>query len=83
MSAQPTQPILSAASPHLRVPVQRLVAPSTTIQGVSPVNILRSEWTKLWTLRSTLWTSLLLVVVTVGISAIITITTMPRSAASV
>ncbi len=35
------------------------------------VNAVRSEWTKLWSLRSTAWTLLALVVLTVSISALI------------
>jgi ABC-2 type transport system permease protein len=34
-------------------------------------NILRSEWTKFWTVRSTMWTFVALVVVTVGVSALL------------
>jgi ABC-2 type transport system permease protein len=34
-------------------------------------NVVRSEWTKFWSLRSTMWTLLTLVTVTVGTSALI------------
>jgi ABC-2 type transport system permease protein len=34
-------------------------------------HVLRSEWTKFWSLRSTMWTFISLVVVTIGISALL------------
>ncbi|WP_345637920.1 ABC transporter permease subunit [Rugosimonospora acidiphila] len=38
--------------------------------GASLGHVIRSEWTKIWSVRSTLWTILSLVVVTVGLSAL-------------
>ena len=34
-------------------------------------HVLRSEWTKFWSVRSTIWTFISLIVVTIGISALI------------
>jgi ABC-2 type transport system permease protein len=44
-------------------------APST---GVKAARLLRSEWTKLVTVRSTLWSLILLVIITPGLSALFT-----------
>ncbi len=53
---------------------------STAVQSVSPMqpptkaslpNVIRSEWTKFWSVRSTIWTLVLLVVLTAGFGALI------------
>lgn len=44
------------------------ITPSTA----SLVHVLRSEWTKFWSVRSTMWTLVLLVVLTVGFGALFT-----------
>ena len=51
------------------VPPAATHAPSS---GVKTARLLRSEWTKLVTVRSTLWSLILLVVVTPGLSALFT-----------
>jgi ABC-2 type transport system permease protein len=47
---------------------QRSVVPPSTDRFD---HVLRSEWTKFWSVRSTMWTFVALVVVTVGISALL------------
>jgi ABC-2 type transport system permease protein len=47
-------------------------ATSTPSSGVKTARLLRSEWTKLITVRSTLWSLLLLVVLTPGLTALFT-----------
>ncbi|HEY5051390.1 MAG TPA: hypothetical protein VII50_10850, partial [Acidothermaceae bacterium] len=42
----------------------------TASTGVRTVRLLRSEWTKLVTVRSTLWSLLLLVILTPGLTAL-------------
>jgi ABC-2 type transport system permease protein len=51
------------------VPTAVTDAPSS---GVKTARLLRSEWTKLVTVRSTLWSLLLLVILTPGLSALLT-----------
>jgi len=50
------------------------VLPATTRRfdhaGASLTNVVRSEWTKLWSVRSTRWTLLILIVATVGVSVL-------------
>ena len=46
-----------------------MTAPPST---ASLANVVRSEWTKLWSVRSTMWTLLLVVVLTVGFAALFT-----------
>lgn len=62
MTTQTTQPALP--------PVRRessLVPPATDRFD----HVLRAEWTKFWSVRSTMWTFVSLVVVTIGISALL------------
>jgi ABC-2 type transport system permease protein len=59
MTAQPT------ADTSIRV--STLVPPATDRFD----HVLRAEWTKFWSVRSTMWTFIALVVVTIGISALI------------
>ncbi len=40
--------------------------------STSLVNVIRSEWTKLWSVRSTVWTLVLVVVLTIGLGALFT-----------
>jgi ABC-2 type transport system permease protein len=40
-------------------------------RGASFPNVLRSEWTKLWSVRSTVWTTVAMVVTTVGFGVLI------------
>jgi len=59
---------------------KRTDATAVPVGKASFTAALRSEWTKLWSLRSTYWSLLALVVLTVGLSAIIsaaTVTTTP------
>lgn len=44
----------------------------TTRSGAATISLLRSEWTKLRSLRSTVWSLVLLVVVTIGFTALFT-----------
>lgn len=46
--------------------------PSGTTTGADAAGLLRSEWTKLRSLRSTVWSLLLLVAVTIGFTALFT-----------
>jgi hypothetical protein len=46
-------------------------ASSLPASGATLPNVLRSEWTKFWSLRSTWWTLLIAVVVTVGFATLI------------
>lgn len=45
-------------------------------RGTTFLNVLRSEWTKFWTVRSTLWTLVAAVVVTIGFSALFAVLTV-------
>lgn len=48
-------------------------APPTLPQGsTSLAHVVRSEWVKLWSVRSTMWTLLLVVILTIGIGALFT-----------
>ncbi|MDA8058004.1 MAG: ABC transporter permease subunit [Actinomycetota bacterium] len=47
-------------------------APLATTTRLSPVDVLRSEWTKLRSVRSTVWSLAALAIATVGLGAIIT-----------
>jgi ABC-type transport system involved in multi-copper enzyme maturation permease subunit len=58
MSAQTTTPVAEHRS---TVPSARASLP----------NVMRSEWTKLWSVRSTWWSLIALVVVTIGLSTLI------------
>jgi len=62
MTAATTQPA-GAPAPRVRT----LVTPATDRFD----HVLRSEWTKFWSVRSTMWTFISLVVVTIGISALL------------
>jgi ABC-2 type transport system permease protein len=62
MSTQTSQP---AAAP---APRERTLVPPATDRFD---HVLRAEWTKFWSVRSTMWTFIALVVVTIGISALI------------
>jgi ABC-2 type transport system permease protein len=62
MTATTTQP---AGAP---TPRERTLVPPATDRFD---HVLRSEWTKFWSVRSTMWTFLALVVVTIGISALL------------
>lgn len=56
------------------------VTSRTTRGTVGWSNMIRSEWTKLWSVRSTYWTLVALVVLTVGLSALMsraTVTSAP------
>ncbi|MEO6821637.1 MAG: ABC transporter permease [Candidatus Nanopelagicales bacterium] len=51
-------------------------APPPYVSGLAPatpniVNVIRSEWTKIWSVRSTMWTLLIGFLLTVGLSALI------------
>jgi ABC-2 type transport system permease protein len=59
MTAQP--------APDTSIRVSPLVPPATDRFD----HVLRAEWTKFWSVRSTMWTFIALVVVTIGISALI------------
>jgi ABC-2 type transport system permease protein len=61
MTAQPTQ------EQDTSIRVSTLVPPATDRFD----HVLRSEWTKFWSVRSTIWTFVSLVVVTIGISALL------------
>ena len=53
--------------------IAQIAAPPTTPHGVAPFSrVLRSEWTKLRTVRSTIWSLVLLVVLTLGFTVLIT-----------
>ena len=56
-------------SAHAVVAEPPVTAPPST---ASLANVVRSEWTKLWSVRSTMWTLLLVVVLTVGFAALFT-----------
>jgi hypothetical protein len=45
-------------------------AASTTPRAATLFDVVRSEWTKFWSVRSTIWTLLLVVVLTVGFGAL-------------
>ncbi|HEY7859293.1 MAG TPA: ABC transporter permease [Candidatus Nanopelagicales bacterium] len=50
--------------------------PQPYVSGLTPagpniVNVIRSEWTKIWSVRSTMWTLLIGFVLTVGLGALI------------
>ncbi|MDI3339658.1 MAG: ABC transporter permease [Sphaerobacter sp.] len=47
------------------------IGPSAVAAGAARLpNVIRSEWTKLWSVRATVWTLLAMLVVTVGLSAL-------------
>lgn len=55
---------------------QTAQAPSGFVSALPPtspslVNVVRSEWTKLWSVRSTMWTLIIAFVLTVGLAALI------------
>jgi ABC-2 type transport system permease protein len=62
MTTQTTQP---AATP---APRERSLVPPATDRFD---HVVRAEWTKFWSVRSTMWTFLSLIVVTIGISALL------------
>jgi ABC-2 type transport system permease protein len=62
MTAETTQPAPSPA------PRERNLVPPATDRFD---HVVRSEWTKFWSVRSTMWTFVSLVVVTIGISALL------------
>jgi ABC-2 type transport system permease protein len=64
MTTQTTQPG-PAPSP---APRQRSLVPPATDRFD---HVVRAEWTKFWSVRSTMWTFVALVVVTIGISALL------------
>jgi ABC-2 type transport system permease protein len=48
------------------------VQPTESLQAnVGLVNVVRAEWTKLWSVRSTMWTLLILVAITIGFGALV------------
>ncbi|HSO90451.1 MAG TPA: ABC transporter permease subunit [Arthrobacter sp.] len=53
----------------------RAAASVTTRSGLSFVGVLRSEWIKLWSLRSTIWSFALVVVVSVGMALLVSLAT--------
>jgi hypothetical protein len=56
----------------------RREAPSRAAVGtLSFPNVIRSEWTKLWSVRSTTWTLVTMFVVTVGFSALVCASVVP------
>jgi ABC-2 type transport system permease protein len=73
---QLTEPALSAAA----VPAYR------ADQRVTLIRVIHSEWTKLWSLPSTLWLLLITVVLVAGgglLSGILQLSSLPRGAAAV
>lgn len=47
-------------------------APALPPGSTSLLHVVRSEWTKLWSVRSTMWTLLVVVVLTIGLGALFT-----------
>jgi ABC-2 type transport system permease protein len=62
MTTQTSQP------PAAPAPRERTLVPPATDRFD---HVLRAEWTKFWSVRSTMWTFISLVVVTIGISALL------------
>ena len=56
----------------------RTPAPTSSTRTAATVDLLRSEWTKIRSLRSTVWSLLLLVVVTLGFTALFTALTVAQ-----
>jgi hypothetical protein len=56
----------------LTVPAPSAGRTTTTVLGVSQLRVLRSEWTKFRSLRSTIWTLTIAVVLTIGMGALFT-----------
>jgi ABC-2 type transport system permease protein len=52
--------------------------PTRATRTAATVDLLRSEWTKIYSLRSTVWSLLLLVVVTLGFTALFTALTVAQ-----
>jgi N-acetylglucosamine-6-phosphate deacetylase len=65
-----TGPTNSRADASARGP-----ASVTTRSGLTSVGVLRSEWIKLWSLRSTVWSFALVIVVSVGMAVLISLAT--------
>jgi ABC-2 type transport system permease protein len=63
-----TETLPAAAAPERRV----------VTGGVTQANVLRSEWTKLWSLRSTRWSLLLAVIAMAGLGVLIAAVSMDR-----
>lgn len=53
----------------------RARASVTTHSGLSSLGVLRSEWIKLWSLRSTVWSFALVIVVSVGMAVLMSLAT--------
>lgn len=65
---------MSATSATLETPVRATV----TRQRVTQIRVIRSEWTKLWSLRSTRWTLLVAIVGMAGLGPLIATIQMNR-----
>jgi ABC-2 type transport system permease protein len=63
---------MSTTAPPTATPLRTAVPLSPATGRLSPVDVLRSEWTKLRSVRSTVWSLAALAVATVGLGAIIT-----------
>jgi ABC-type transport system involved in multi-copper enzyme maturation permease subunit len=63
---------MTTTTPPNAVPAGTAVPLSLATGRLSPVDVLRSEWTKLRSVRSTVWSLAALAVATVGLGAIIT-----------
>jgi ABC-2 type transport system permease protein len=60
------------------VPEQQARAPETPVRRVTLARVIRSEWTKLWTLRSTRWSLFAGFVAMAGLGPLIAAVQMSR-----
>src|SRR5580700_681851 len=51
-----------------------ITAPTNPVRGLRVTNVLKSEWIKMRTVRSTMWTLAAMAVLTVGVAVLATIT---------